>query len=140
MTHNLYRICLVSLLLGLLMSGGIRANADQVATLQRLTGVLRGVAVVLEDPELASQLAVQGKFVVHLLTADSDHVDPWRRQIAKANLGGRVVVGILAEDRRLPYPDRLVNLLVMKESQDVPLEEVKRVLAVRDGRALLASA
>jgi len=105
------------------------------------TGIDRGLGVVLGgDAEVPASLAAGGRMIVHWLIADATRVDAARQEVARRGLGGRVVLGTLPGDGRLPQPDRFVNLLVADLDtlgDGAPASaEIDRVLAVRGASCL----
>jgi outer membrane protein assembly factor BamB len=118
--------------------GGAVSQAPAQTTDQIIaeTGIDLGLAAVLGgDAETPASLAAEGRMIVHWLVADATRVDGVRVEIARRGLGGRVVLGTLSDDGRLPQPDRLVNLLVgdldALGDRAPATAEIDRVLAVR---------
>jgi outer membrane protein assembly factor BamB len=107
---------------------------------RRMTGVDRGVALILDDVQLAGELAGDGQMVVHLLTTRPDRLAELREDVASMGLGGRVVVDVLRDDGRLPHPDRFVNVVVADldalGERSPSRDELLRVLATRGSACL----
>ena len=80
------------------------------------------------DGHLTAALRANDRFVVQGLDTDPDHVLAARRHIQDLGLYGPVSVRRL-QDPRLPYADRLVNLIVAEDSGDIPVAEILRALA-----------
>lgn len=83
--------------------------------------------------ELPAELAVAGKYHVHCLTADRSNLKAMRQYVAAGGLYGQVVAdhSLLTH---LPYPDNLVNVLVVEDfnalqKKGLTVEEVMRVVA-----------
>lgn len=84
------------------------------------------------DGTLTTALAAGGSNLVHALAEDAETVAAVQRQIDLAQLAGVVSVQ-QADASRLPYADKLVNLLVADNLPDllqrgVSIDEVRRVL------------
>jgi hypothetical protein len=75
---------------------------------------------------------------VHALDRDASKVEKARAAVRARGLSGLVAVDRLTGDR-LPYIDRMVNLVVAEDLSGVAMEEVERVLAPR-GTALVKKA
>ncbi|MFO8014416.1 MAG: PQQ-binding-like beta-propeller repeat protein [Phycisphaerae bacterium] len=139
-THSITRRPVVTVLLALLLfaaaalapAGEAGADAASARAKQILAdaGVRDGLVVHLGcgDGRLTAALGAGGAVVVHGLAPDAGDVAAARRQIRDCGLYGRVSVEEF-DDRRLPYADNLVNLLLADALGDVPREEVLRVLA-----------
>lgn len=102
-----------------------------------LAGVKGGFVVHLgcADGAVTAGLRAGEAFQVHGLDRDGKNVDRARDHIRSKGLYGPVAIDRLAENR-LPYIDRMVNLLVAEDPGGIPMDEVLRVLAPR-GVALL---
>ncbi|MFW6107071.1 MAG: PQQ-binding-like beta-propeller repeat protein [bacterium] len=94
-------------------------------------GVEGGLVVVVgwEDPRLLTGLRANDSYLVHGLDADAERVASARAHIRSAAVYGPVSVARWDAAPRLPYVDRLVKLLVIAGEEQVPAEEVRRVLA-----------
>ena len=84
------------------------------------------------DGQLTTALSQGGKRLVHGLAGSGDAVDAIRAQIRKAHLEGIVSVQ-QGEWKRLPYADRLANLIVVEDfaalaKEGLAWDEVQRVL------------
>ena len=98
-------------------------------------GLAGGVCVVLgrPDAEFAASVAKLGNFVVHCLCADEPERDQLQRALRERRAYGSVSAAVLRE-KRLPYTDNLVNLVVVASASDLAQEgiavsEIMRVLA-----------
>ena len=116
-------------------AGGFQAKADVKLTAKGIldaTGVRGGLVVHVgcEGGELTAALLASDRYVVHGLDIDRADVERARRHIASLGLYGPVSIAPLA-DRRLPYADNLVNLLVAEDLGEVRMSEVMRVLVPR---------
>ncbi|MAG93647.1 MAG: hypothetical protein CMJ48_07850 [Planctomycetaceae bacterium] len=98
--------------------------------LVKASGVSGGLVVHLGsgDGKATADLFAGDRFVVHGLYRDRELVGKARQHIKQKKLYGKVSVQHWA-GRRLPYTDNLLNLLVVDEIADVPMNEVLRVLA-----------
>ena len=107
------------------------AAADNQATqIIRAAGVNGGLVVHLGcgDGKLTAALRANDIYMVHGLDADAKNVEEARKHIQSLGLYGKVSVEQWT-DKRLPYADNLVNLLVSENLGGVPMTEVMRVLA-----------
>ncbi len=126
--------CLSVLVLG--VTGAVRAGEGGTAekararAILKATGVKKGLVVHLGcgDGVLTAALGADQGYLVHGLDADAANVEKARSHIRSLGIYGRVSVERLT-GRRLPYAENLVNLLVADRLGDVPMAEVKRVLA-----------
>jgi len=137
-------------LAAILLSGSIQAleAADARATAETLLsfkGLRPGLCVHIggTDGELSAELAVAGKYHVHCLTSDRTRLETMRQYAASRDLYGQVVVdhSLLTH---LPYPDNLVNVLVVEDftalqEKGLTFKEVMRVVAPENS-ALLGNA
>jgi outer membrane protein assembly factor BamB len=119
---------------GFFVNASVTVAADR-PDIRSATRVDRGVALIIDDVQLAEELAGDGQLVVHLLTTRPERLAALREEVASQNLGGRVVVDVLRDDGRLPHPDRFVNLVVADldalGERSPAREELLRVLATR---------
>ncbi len=101
-----------------------------------------GFAVIIggsDNVNAAVALVEGGPWVVHLQSDDAAEVEEARRQLMQRGLYGRVSVEQWPVDRKLPYADNLVNLLILAESRAESLrDEVGRVVAP-EGAAVIRS-
>ena len=86
--------------------------------------------------QLTAALHTNGRYVVHGLDTKRAHVEAARRHFASLGLCGPVNADTF-DGRHLPYADNLINLLVVTDRFDVPMDEMLRTLAP-EGVALLA--
>ena len=93
------------------------------------TGVQGGLVVHLGcgDGRLTAALGAGDGFVVHGLDRDAANVETARATIREAGLYGLVSVDHFPGGV-LPYTDNLVNLLVVEDLADLPMDDVLRVL------------
>ncbi|MBD3267177.1 PQQ-binding-like beta-propeller repeat protein, partial [bacterium] len=120
----------VPLLILILMAGVVQAEpASQLAQeIIDLSGVNGGLAVQLgvDDGELITALGQKESFTVQGL--DTGNVKKARETIRAAGQYGHVSARPW-DGGSLPYAENLVNLLIVRESVEVELDEVMRVLA-----------
>lgn len=126
----IFFVCLSSYPIGL---SSETAEVDEGVLARRIladTGVRGGLVVHVGcgDGELTAALRFGERYVVHGLEVDEASVERARSQIDSLGLYGPVSVGRF-DGRRLPYADRLVNLVVSEDLGSVSMEEVLRVLA-----------
>ena len=126
----------------LLAAAGLARAADadaQARAILEATGVQGGLIVHLGcgDGALTAALHASESYLVQGLDPDAAKVAEARKLIQKRGLYGKVSVDRLA-DKRLPYVDGLVNLIVASGKCPVSSEEIARVLAP-GGRAALRS-
>ena len=102
------------------------------------SGIKGGLVVHLGcgDGKLTAALCANDSYLVHGLDVDAKNVAKAREHIRSRGLHGKVSVQRWRE-RRLPYADNLVNLLVSEARTKVPMDEVMRVL-VPDGVAYIS--
>jgi outer membrane protein assembly factor BamB len=130
----------------LLMTTGISAvrleardaSTDEPEALQRAgqivqaSGRLGGICVILgaRDADLALAVGRQGNFVVHVL-ADTDELCHRLRQQIRAEGRYGMISAAVHDGQRLPYADRLINLLIVADGAGphVDLRELARVVA-----------
>ncbi len=103
------------------------------AAILEQSGVKGGFVVHVNcgDGDLTLALKKNDSFLVHGLDSNPDNVSKAREYIMSKGAYGRVSVDRLT-DNRLPYTDKLVNLIVTDNLGDIPMDEVMRVL-VPDG-------
>ncbi len=101
------------------------------------TDVTGGLIVHLGcgDGKLTAALRASDSYLVHGLDADAGNVAKARAHIRSLGLYGDVSVERWTGNS-LPYTDNLVNLLIAEDLGEVPMREVRRVLAP-DGVAYL---
>lgn len=121
------------LLLAVFLFGAhAQAPADRPAFAERIiqqADVTGGLIVHLGgDPALTAALRLDERFVVQGLETDPQRVCRAREIIQAVGAYGPVSVRHLTGNR-LPYLDRLVNLLVVSDELGVAREEMERVLA-----------
>ncbi len=94
-------------------------------------GVRGGVVVHLGcgDGRRTAALHVNDSYLVHGLDADAENVEAARQHIQSLGLYGSQVSVERQTGRRLPYVDNMVNLIVAEDFDNVPMDEVMRVLA-----------
>jgi len=115
-------------------AGRDAAAADEATALAgailSATGIQGGLIVHLGcgDGRLTAALRAADAYLVHGLDADPASIEKARRHIRSTGLYGPVSVDRLA-GARLPYATNLVNLVVAEALGDVPMDEVRRVLA-----------
>ncbi|MEE9601750.1 MAG: PQQ-binding-like beta-propeller repeat protein, partial [Thermoguttaceae bacterium] len=129
---------------GTIPAGAAAANADDQTARQILdaSGVQGGIVVHLGcgDGKLTAALRAGDRYTVHGLEADPAKVAQARTHVRSRGVYGPVSVERFSAST-LPYTDNLINLLVVQDAGDVPMDEVMRVLApegvacvLRDGK------
>jgi len=103
------------------------------------TGVKGGLVVHVGcgDGILTAALRAGDSYLVHGLDSGPGNIHKAREHMRKLGLSGKVSVELWT-GKRLPYIDNLVNLLVLEDSKNVPMDEVMRVLCP-DGVACIKS-
>jgi len=106
------------------------AAADTAEAIYDATGVRGGLVVHVGcgGGELTEALRPGPGYVVHGLDTDAEKIAAARRRLSKRGGYGPVSVDT-CDGARLPYADNLVNLVVLDAGADVPMAEVRRVLA-----------
>jgi outer membrane protein assembly factor BamB len=110
---------------------GIPAHSQRAARrILQTTGVRGGLVVHLGsgDGRLTAALRASDAYLVHGLDADAENVRAARAFVKSLGLYGPISMDRLTAPA-LPYADSLVNLLVAEELGDVPMSEIRRVLA-----------
>ena len=94
------------------------------------TGVKGGLIVHLgcTDGKLTAALAADNTCLIHALTTDPQQLETARRHIRSQGQYGRISVDLL-DEKRLPYADNLVNLIVAENLCGLETDELMRVLA-----------
>ncbi len=89
-----------------------------------------GICVLVggENAELAVAVAKLGPFLVHVLASSPEQRDALRSEILRRGLYGPVSVDLFTPGR-LPYREKLVNLVVVESGVELPSAEALRVLA-----------
>jgi len=111
--------------------GSATSERDVARQIVRETGVAGGLVIHVGcgDGKLTAALRLDDRFLVHGLDTDAKDVDAARQHIRSLGLYGPVSVQQWAE-RRLPYVDNSVNLVVMRDTScEIRDEEIMRVLA-----------
>jgi len=93
------------------------------------SGVKGGLIVHIGcgDGRLTAALRANDSYLVHGLDTDAQNVEETLQYIQSLNLYGKVSVDRLTSDR-LPFIDNLVNLVVSEQLNNIPMDEVIRVL------------
>ena len=122
----------VAALLALSPGAGFGGTAEEAEQVLEAAGVTGGLVVHLGcgDGKLTAALHANQGFLVQGLDSDPEHVLAARRHIRDLGLYGPVSVRHLPHSR-LPYADRLVNLVVAEDPGDIPVAEILRTLAPR---------
>ena len=108
------------------------ADADSI---RQQAGIHAGLCVHLgiTDGSLETDMAADGRLLVHGLTTNPKRVGTARRAIRQRGLDGLASIESVTSLRRLPYADRMVNLLIVDQDvlgADAPDEaELMRVVA-----------
>ncbi len=109
-----------------------RATTETLLSFEELRPGLC-VSIGGTDGELSSELAVAGKYHVHCLTSDRTYVEKVRQYAVSKGLYGQVVVDY-SPLTYLPYPDNLVNVLVVEnfavlQKKGLTVKDIMRVVA-----------
>ncbi|TWT91199.1 outer membrane protein assembly factor BamB family protein [Neorhodopirellula pilleata] len=107
------------------MPGRLRAESISIEQFKFSGGIV--VVLDFDDGKFIADLATDKPFIIHVLLSDEDHVAAARNAIQEAGVYGKVSCD-LYNGRDLPYVDGLVNLVLHKESCQVPEAELMRVL------------
>jgi len=93
-------------------------------------GVTGGLCVQVGSDDLTAALDLgrTGRVLVEVLDTDAAKVERARKQINSTGLYGLISANRWASDKRLPYAENLVNLLIVEKGRKVPLAEAVRVL------------
>jgi len=109
------------------------AKADTARAILGSTDRDNGLCVLVNvsDPEIAVNIGMNSKFVVHALHEDPNVVSAMRKTVDAKGLYGRVsVCQASLKDGHLPYAEDLVNLLIVESQKSkVRSPEIERVLA-----------
>jgi len=126
--------------MGMVFASAFAFGAEAVGLARRLVGapgVRQGLCVHVGcgDGRLTAQLGMDGRFVVHGLSASREEVGRAREHIRSLGLYGRVSVDYSAL-AGLPYTDGVANVLIAHDfpslaARGVDRAEVLRVLAPR---------
>jgi outer membrane protein assembly factor BamB len=105
------------------------ARAERSDAIIKACGVKGGLVVVIgcDDPSLLANLHQAGPYLVRGLDTDAKKIATSRKLLLQHNIYGPVAVSLL-RNRRLPYVDSLVNMIVIADDTRIPDEEMKRVL------------
>ena len=113
----------------------IAQAAISAAEVRQATGITSGLCVVVpaSDVDLLTDLAAEGRMLVHGLCPKANDVATIRRAAAVRGLAGLVTAEFLPSSLALPFPTRSVNLLI------ADLDALgDRVLAEADLRRIVA--
>lgn len=101
-------------LLVLTLATLLPAADPDTAQLKKDTGCTDGLAVFIEpaQPDTPLALAAEGKILVHCLHRDAAATTRFRQAFFSKGLYGMATAETWIEPARLPFADRLVNLLV----------------------------
>ncbi len=93
------------------------------------TGLSGGVIVEVgvTDVELTLKLADSGRFLVQVLVPDFEKVERLRKEFSQRGVSGRISV-LKWQGGRLPYAERLVDVVVLGKGNSVASGELQRVL------------
>jgi len=138
MRNHLCRLVMLVAVVFLATATAVALESRDSATARgilRRTGVQGGLVVHLgcDAPGAAARtgaLRTSGAFLVQGLARDPARVAEIRERLVEAGAYGPVSV-LPMRGTRLPYADNLVHLLVAEDLADVPMAEVRRVLAPR---------
>jgi len=107
--------------------GDYRQKAEQILEAAEIKGGLI-VHIGCGDGKLTSALFADESCLVHGLEKDVEKLRQAREYAQSMGNYGKVSFSRF-DDKRLPYVDNLVNLAVVEEPDDLPMDEVMRVLA-----------
>ena len=107
----------------------LEARGQDAAEILKASGVKGGLIVHLGcgDGKATAALRADERYLVHGLDTEPTAIDKARQHIHSLGLYGKVSADTF-DGKRLPYVDRLVNLLVADGLGSVPMEEAMRVL------------
>jgi len=108
----------------------ISGRADPIDALLRETGVKRGLIVHVGPVATTKALGQSTQALAHGLVRDYAAVPSARATIQEADLAGRVTVSAF-DGQRLPFNDRLANMIVLDSPSGVDGKELARVLVPR---------
>ncbi len=111
----------------------LRAESKLIEQFKFSGGIV--VALDFDDGKFIADLSTDGPFIVHALLSDDARLETARQAIRQAGVYGKVSCDGY-NGRDLPYVDDLVNLVLCKESCQVPEVELMRVL-VPGGRLVV---
>jgi outer membrane protein assembly factor BamB len=103
---------------------------EQAQSILKKSGVKGGLIVHVHcgGGALTQALKASASYIVHGLDANDGNIQKARQLIAAKGEYGPISIDRLTGNR-LPYGDNMVNLLVAEDLRDIPMDEVKRVLA-----------
>ena len=128
MKRHHYLAALSCSALPLLFSSLLHAETNpEPAEVARVHG---GAVVILgaASPQMASDLARTGRYIVNVLDSDPRAVRSIREKLKKENLYGVASAETLPDFSHLPYTENLINLVIVDGSPVAPAE-VYRILA-----------
>jgi outer membrane protein assembly factor BamB len=123
-------VCLQAATVCLAADAGAGEPAQAAERILSAGGVRGGLVVHLGcgAGRLTAALRAGDAYFVHGLDPDPANVTAARAHLLERGLYGPVSVALF-DGEHLPYVDNLVNLLVADDLGDVPMDEVRRVLA-----------
>lgn len=145
----------IAVLLAAGLATGIRAQGpaaetdsgrNAAAALMFNAGINGGLCsfprIAAGDESLAFAIAARSNFVVHVFSTDEKLLAGFRNAAEKSGLLGRSLSMEKGDCGKLPYADRLVDVMVVTDLKDADLTPERRaewcrVLAPRRGTALL---
>lgn len=118
-------------------AAAVPAAGEDAASILEQSGVKGGLIVHLGcgDGTLTAALRRGDMYIVHGLDRNPANVEAARRHVRSRGLQGKISISRLYGDR-IPFVDRLVNLLVVDDATELAKREIVRVL-VPGGVALL---
>lgn len=113
-----------------LLSGSLLRAHMPAGSLVEQAGVKGGLIVHLGcgDGQLTAALRINDRYLVHGLDVDARQVRAAREHFRSLGLLGEVTASVF-DGEHLPLVDNVVQLCIVDKRGDVPLSEVKRVLA-----------
>jgi len=120
----------IASLLTLSTSIAAQSPAQQAEEIINATGVQGGFIIHIGsgDGQLTQALRANDHYIVHGLDSNPANVRKAREAILSSGEYGSITIDHLT-GTELPIVDNLVNLVVSEDLGDVPMNEIKRILA-----------
>jgi outer membrane protein assembly factor BamB/SAM-dependent methyltransferase len=133
---NIQKNITLCLVLTMLMST-LSLSVETASDIIKETGVQGGLVVHIGcgDGTLTADLRINERYLVQGLDKDAACVAKTRKLLQSKGINGSVTADLF-DGEKLPYVRDIVNLLVVSDLGDVPMDEVIRVLAP-EGVALI---
>jgi len=134
-THHCHLVlclaCIAAQCLPRACTGESPSKSEDATAIVKETGVRNGLCVILgADAGLATTFAKQGNYLLQILDPDAERVEQARASIAGLGLYGDLLSARQSFLNALPYPNNLINLLVLTDPrlEGVAAEELGRVV------------